>query len=55
MPAETRAEENCIVQIHHRRVLNSSTTGLQNGLMTHGRPSQLVQKAMSVFDMPRFL
>ena len=36
-------------------VRNRSTTGDHNGLITHGRYSQLVYSAMSVLEMPRFL
>ena len=36
-PAMPAPRISCIAQIHSRRVLSRSTTGLHNGLMTHGR------------------
>ena len=46
---------NCSPTIHPRFVPNRSTSGDHSGLMTHGRYSQLVSSAISVFDSPRFL
>ncbi len=43
---------NCMATIQERLVFRMSTIGLQSGLMTHGRYSQLVYNAMSVFEMP---
>ena len=36
-PAIVRQISNCMATIHHRLVLNRSTNGLQNGLITQGR------------------
>ena len=36
-PARPAPRSNCVIQIHNRRVLSKSTTGLHSGLMTHGR------------------
>ena len=41
-PASPAPISSCMVIIHHLLVLIKSTNGLQNGLMTHGRYSQLV-------------
>lgn len=46
---------NCIAIIQDRLVFRISTSGLQNGLITHGKYSQLVYKAISVFEIPRRL
>lgn len=54
-PAKDAPTNNCITTIHHRFVFNISTTGLQKGLMTHGKYNQLVYKAISVFDNPKRL
>ena len=41
--------------VQRRLVPIRSTTGLHSGLMTQGRYSQLVYRAMSVLEMPRRL
>ena len=41
-PARPAPMSNCMAMIHRRLVLRMSTRGLQNGLMTQGRYSQLV-------------
>src|ERR1035441_7438102 len=44
-PRETR---NCIATTQNRLVRVISTNGLHNGLITHGKYSQLVYRAISV-------
>ena len=41
-PARAAPKTNCMVVIHQRLVRSKSTIGLQMGLITHGRYSQLV-------------
>ena len=41
-PAMPAPSSSCSAQIHCRRVFKRSTSGLHNGLMTHGRYSQPV-------------
>ena len=43
---------NCSTTTQRRRVPNISTSGDHKGLITHGRYSQLVYSAMSVFETP---
>lgn len=52
IPASPAPMSSCMEVIHHRFVRSKSTNGLHNGLITQGRFSQLVYKAISVFDMP---
>src|ERR1041385_2665247 len=54
-PAKPEPMSNCISQIHSRRVLRISTTGLHSGLITHGRYNQLVYRAISEFEIPMLL
>ena len=51
MLANATAISDCMVTTHQRLVLMMSTNGLQSGLITHGRYSQLVYNAMSVLEI----
>ena len=54
-PARPAPISSCMPVIHSRLVFSTSTTGLQNGLITQGRYSQLVYRAISVFETSRRL
>ena len=43
---------NCMAVTHQRLVLRMSTKGLQKGLMSQGRYSRLVYRAISAFPIP---
>ena len=51
-PANDEPSNNCIASTHQRLVLYKSTNGLHRGLMTQGKPSQLVYSPISVSVMP---
>ena len=54
-PASNTPTTACIHTIQRRLVPSRSTIGLHSGLITQGRYSQLVYRAMSVLEMPRRL
>ena len=46
---------NCIMQVHHRLVLKTSTKGLHKGLRAQGKASKLVNKAKLALEIPKSL